>query len=678
MDKKTAQKKIDGLRREIEDHNYKYYVEARQEISDYEFDRLMKELIALEKQFPDLVSPDSPSRRVGGEPLEGFKTVEHKIPMLSMDNTYNYDELREFDERVLKGLGGNKAEYVVEEKIDGVSISLTYENGVLTLGSTRGDGRFGDDVTENIKTIRAIPLSLPREGSSFKGKLPRFLEARGEVYMPKKSFEALNKEREKEGEELFANPRNACAGSLKLLDPKIVAKRNLSIFVHGRGYYEGGVIPDSQELFLEFLRSLGFRVNENRCLAKSIEEVIDFIDKRQKKIESLGYGIDGMVVKVNRFGEQDRLGFTSKSPRWMIAYKYPAEQAITILEDIVIQVGRTGTLTPVAHLKPVRLAGTTVSRASLHNKDEIERLDARVGDHVAVEKCGLIIPKVIRVLKDKRTQPLKKYVFPDHCPVCGGKAISIEEEVAVRCINLACPAQLKGRIRHYAQREAMDIEGLGIALIDQLVDSKMIRDLADIYYLDFDKVAALERMGEKSAKNLLDGIEASKKRTLPRLVYGLGILNVGFHTAEVLAGHYKSIGELEKATEDELCRIHEVGTVVANSIVSFFKERGAREVLDKLKKAGVAFDLREKPRLEGTPFSAKTFVITGTLERYSRKDAEDLIKRFGGYAASSVSRETDFLVLGSEPGSKYDTAKKLGVPILKEADFEKMVREAGK
>ena len=674
LDRVEAKREIERLREEIERHNYKYYVEDRPKISDFEFDKLLRRLMDLEETFPEFKSPDSPTQRVGGEPLKEFHTVGHKIQMLSLDNTYTFEELEEFDKRVKKFLAKDKIVYFVEQKIDGVSISLTYEKGKLVLGATRGDGRFGDDVTENIKTVRAIPLSIPAPGANFKGKIPEVLEVRGEVYMPGASFEKLNKEKEKNGEEPFANPRNSCAGSLKLLDPKIVASRGLSIFVHGLGFVKGGDgLPKSQSEAFEFFRSLGFRTVEHVRRSENIQEVQKFIRGFQPKRDSLDYEIDGMVVKVDSFEDQKALGQTTHAPRWMIAYKYPAERKETVVEDIQIQVGRTGALTPVAVLKPVRVSGTTVSRASLHNRDEIERLDVRIGDHVLVEKSGEIIPKVIEVLKEKRKKSLPRFKFPERCPVCGGRAQRFGDEVAVRCVNFGCPAQLKARVRHYAQRDAMDIERLGEVWVHTFVDKGFIKDLADIYYLDFDKVKDLERMGEKSAQNLFDGIEASKKRPLQRLIFGLGIINVGERGAYLLAQQFKSLDRLERSTQEELSSIREIGPVTAESIAQFFKEPGTQKILAKLKKAGVRFDLVEEVKSSG-PLVGKSVVVTGALKNYGRTEIEALIRRLGGHPSGSLSKKTDFLVVGEEPGSKYTKAKELGIKILSESDFEKLLQ----
>ena len=681
LDRAEAKKEIARLREEIELHNYKYYIEAKPVISDLEFDKWMRRLIELEETFPEFRSSDSPTQRVGGAPLKQFRTVEHKIPMLSLDNAFTYEELEEFDKRVKKFLAKDKINYFVEQKIDGVSIDLIYEKGRLALGATRGDGRFGDDVTENIKTVRSIPFLIPLAGASFKGKVPDLLEVRGEIYMPEASFEKLNREKEKRGEELFANPRNACAGSLKLLDPKIVAKRGLSVFIHGLITVKGGGRePKSQSEAFDYLKELGLRTIQHTKLCQDIQEVEEFVRWFQPKRDDLDYEIDGMVVKVNAYEDQSALGRTTHSPRWAMAYKYPAEQKETVVEDILVQVGRTGALTPVAVLKPVKISGTTVSRASLHNADEIERLDVRIGDRVLVEKSGEIIPKVMEVLKEKRPKgdarhvsPPRQFKFPEKCPVCASKVARLGDEVAVRCVNFACPAQLKARIRHYAQRDAMDIEGLGEVWIHTFVEKGFIKDLADIYCMDFEKIKNLERMGEKSAKNLFDGIEASKKRPLQRLIYGLGILNVGERGADLLAQKFKSLWHLAESTQEELSSIREIGPVTAESITKFFKEPGTKKVLTKLEKAGVRFNLVEEIKASG-PLAGKSVVITGTLARQSRTEAEAVVRRLGGHPSGSVSKKTDFLVLGKDPGSKYDKAKELGVKILSESQFEKLIQ----
>ncbi len=666
--KTEVAKKIQKLRTELERHNRLYYLEAKPEISDREYDRMMRELIDLEQAFPEYRSPDSPSQRVGGAPLEKFRTIEHKVPMLSLDNTYSREELEEFAARVQKGLGGEPCDYFVEEKIDGVSIALVYEDGLLKLGATRGDGRYGDDITENIKTLGSIPLRIPAPGTSYEGSVPKLLEVRGEAYIPKDQFERINREKERSGEELFANPRNACAGSLKLLDPKLVSRRKLDAFIHGLARYEGQHKPASQSEAMAFLKDLGFKVIPDAKKCKKMSEVFSVVDAIEAKRSKLPYEIDGVVVKVDRFEDQQTLGMTSKSPRWMIAYKYPAEQAETVLEDIKVQVGRTGVLTPVAVLKPVRLAGTTVSRASLHNQDEIERLDARIGDHVLIEKSGEIIPQVISVVREKRKGSPSKFVFPKNCPVCGEEAGKYGAEVAVRCLNPLCPAQLKGALKHFAGREAMDIENLGVAIIDQLVEKKLVRDLADLYRLKQKDLEELERMGEKSARNLIEGIEQSKTRPLPRLIFALGILDVGVHTAFILADKFGNIDALSRATPEDLESIREVGPVTAESIGHFFSQSSTKKLLQKMRDAGVRMDLLEKTA-GNHPLRGKTIVLTGTLEKMERPEAEALLRKLGAHPSGSVSKKTDIVVAGPGAGSKLTKAQELGIEVWDEARF---------
>ena len=676
MNKNEAAKKILILRRELERHNRLYYLEAKPEISDRDYDRLMRELMDLERSFPELITSDSPSQRVGGAPLEKFRTIEHKVPMLSLDNTYSREELQDFDDRVAKALGAGQYDYFVEEKIDGVSIALVYEKGMLVLGATRGDGRYGDDITGNIKTLGSIPLKIPTVGSAFQGPVPELLEVRGEAYISKEQFEKINHEKEKAGEELFKNPRNACAGSLKLLDPKLVAARKLDALIHGLVRYEGLGGPESQSEAMAFLKQLGFKVIPDAQKCKDMSEVFGVVDGIERKRAKLQYEIDGVVVKVDRIADQQTLGKTSKSPRWMIAYKYPAEQAETVLEDIRIQVGRTGVLTPVAYLKPVQLAGTTVSRASLHNQDEIERLDARIGDHVLIEKSGEIIPQVISVNKDKRKGDSAKFVFPKKCPVCGEKTGKYGEEVAVRCLNPLCPAQLKGALKHFAGREAMDIENLGVSIIDQLVEKGLVKDMADLYFLKQAGLEALERMAEKSAKNLIEGIEQSKKRPLPSLIFALGILDVGVHTAFILADKFGSIEKLSKATVEDLEGIREIGPVTAESIVGFFHQESTKKLLKKFEDAGVHMDIVEKVAGDN-PFRGKTIVLTGTLEKMERPEAEALLRKLGAHPSGSVSKKTDILVAGPGAGSKLAKAQELGIEIWDEARFLSVLRAFG-
>ena len=663
-----VKKQIERLREEIRRHDRLYYVENNTKISDQEYDALLKKLEKLEKEDPGSVTPDSPTQRVAGEPVGGFSVVEHKAKMLSMDNTYNHDELREFDARVKKNLGGEKYEYVVELKIDGVSVALTYENGNFVRGATRGDSLKGDEITVNLKTIRSIPLVLePQKGIEF----PKFMEVRGEIYMKHKSFEKINKDKEKAGEELFANPRNAAAGSLKLLDPRTVAKRGLDIFIHSFGYAEG-VHFNSQYELLEKLKAFAFRVNPNYKSCGDIDEALKFCDTWEKKREELGYDIDGMVVKVDSFAQQRKLGETSKSPRWMIAYKYPAERVETKLLDIKVQVGRTGALTPVAELKRVFIAGTNVTHASLHNWDEIERKDVRIGDTVIIEKVGEIIPQVVEVVKSRRTGKEKKFGIPKICPICKKPAKREEGEVAFRCENVFCPAQLKESLIHFASRSAMDIEGLGEAMVDQLVDKKLINDYGDIYYLKFDQLRALDRMGDRSAQNLMVAIENSKSNHLNRLIFALGIRHVGEHIADVLAKRFHSIDRLSQQALDDLTGVQEVGPVVAESIRDFFSNPVSKKVLERLAKAGVKVE-EETPYGASSKLSGKSFVFTGELNGFSRTDAEQLVRDLGGTASSSVGKKTDFVVAGENPGSKYEKAKKLRVKIIDEKEFEIIV-----
>ena len=667
MKKQDVKKRIEKLRKEIRRHNHLYYVEHKPIISDKEYDDLMKELIRLEEKYPEFKTPDSPTQRIGGEPIEGFKTAKHIVPMLSMDNTYSADEITDFDERVKKNLGIKKVEYMVELKVDGASISLVYRDGRLQRGATRGDGREGDDVTINIKTIKSIPLSLRK----VEKKVPRLIEIRGEVYIPEKEFLLLNKEKEKAGEELFANPRNAAAGSLKLLDPKQVSKRHLNIFVHGVGAIEGIRIESQYELY-QFIKHMGMRVNPEIAKFSDIDDVIKYCNEWEKRKEKLDYHVDGMVIKVNSLDFQNRLGVTTKSPRWMIAYKFPAERKETKLLDIKVQVGRTGTLTPVAILKPVHIAGTTVSRSTLHNIDEIERKDIRIGDRVLVEKSGEIIPQVVEVVKGTRTGGEKRFNMPRTCPVCGSKTVRYEGEGAIRCENVSCEAQLKERILHFASRNAMDIEGLGDAVAEQLVDKKMIRDYGDLYYLKLDRLQGLERFAEKSAQNLIDAIEKSKTNETSRLIFALGIRHVGVHAAWILSQTYGSIDNITKQSVEKLQAIREIGPIMAESIHAFFKNKDNLKVLEKLKKAGVK--MAEKIIKAKGIFSDKTVVFTGGLSSMTRNEAEELVRKQGGRASTSVSKETDLVVIGSEPGSKYAKAKQLGIKIISENEFRKMIK----
>lgn len=676
MAKAQIQKQIEDLRRELDEHNYRYYVLARPTISDQAFDQRLRELIDLEKAHPEFLTPDSPSQRVGGEPLPGFKTIKHAVPMMSIDNTYSIKEVEEFNARVCKLTGKKTPEYHLEEKIDGVSVTLIYEKGELVLGATRGDGKSGDDITENLKTIRSIPLRIPVPGAGFQGEVPRLLEVRGEAYISKNQFERINTEREKQGEDVFANPRNACAGTLKQLDSRMVAARKLDCFVHGLARFEGGGAPATQAEAMALFEKLGFKITPHRQVCGSSESMQKHLEWVRDLRATLDYEIDGMVIKVNAFNDQQICGFTNKAPRWAIAYKYPAEQAETILENITVQVGRTGVLTPVANLKPVRLAGTTVSRASLHNADEIERLDVCLGDTVRIEKSGEIIPQVIEVVKSKRRKPLKKFIFPKKCPVCQTEVERAPGEVATRCVNPSCRAKLCAGLKHFASRNAMDVENLGYALIDQLVDDELVKDFADLYGLRVQDLAKLDRMAEKSAVNVITALEASKSRNLGRLIFGLGIPDVGERTAAVLAKHFCHLEKLAQAGVEDLEAIREIGPVTAQSIEDFFKNHGTQKLVAKLKKAGVQMDILEKEAGDN-PCKGKTFVLTGTLESWGRSDAEALLRKLGAHVSGSVSKKTDFVIAGSEAGSKLTKAESLGVKVLDEAAFKKLLQGAG-
>ena len=667
MDK--VRERIEGLRREIHFHNWRYYVLNDPTISDGEYDTLMRELIQLEREHPEWITPDSPTQRIGEELTAGFPPVDHKFPMLSLDNTYNADELREFDKRVRKGLDGEKPEYAVELKIDGVAVSLFYEKGIFIRGATRGDGRRGDDITANLRTIRSIPLQLLK-----REPLLSTIEVRGEVYMPKEGLLELNRERKSLGEPLFANTRNAAAGSLKHLDPHLVAKRPLDIFIHTVVGLRSKKYKNHYDSLMA-LKEEGLKVHPNIEVFQTIEEVIRYSDSWAPRRGELEYGVDGMVIKVNRFDHQEILGMTIKSPRWAIAYKFPTEQASTVIREIRIQVGRTGVVTPVAVLDPVPLGGTTIHRATLHNFDEIIRLDVRVGDTVFIEKGGEVIPKVVKVVLEKRKPGTKPYEPPKRCPVCGSPLVQDEEEVALRCGNVSCLAQVKGRIEYFASRRAMDIEGLGTVLVDQLVEKGLVRDYGDLYSLKKEKILSLERMAEKSAQNLLDGIEESRRRPFERLIFALGIPHVGAGVAQILGDHFPSLDSLKKATIDEIEEIPGIGSIIARSIVEFFKDKRNLEVMEKLRRGGITLKrtIQDVGAIHELPLQGKIFVLTGILAGYSREKASELITKLGGRVGSSVTKKTDYLVVGESPGSKLDKAKTLGVKILDEKEFEKLI-----
>ncbi|HON92877.1 MAG TPA: NAD-dependent DNA ligase LigA [Sedimentisphaerales bacterium] len=674
-------RQVEELRNQIRRHDHLYYVENRPEITDQQYDELFAELKALEAKHPELVTPDSPTQRVAGRPLGEFATVRHSIPMLSIDNTYNADELRAFDERVRKQLGPVDYDYVVELKIDGLAVSLRYEHGVLTTGATRGDGEVGDDVTANIRTIRSVPLRLRDDEN-----VPAILEVRGEVYMPTKSFVTLNKARVEAGEPAFANPRNAAAGSLKLLDARITATRNLSFFAYAVGEVSEPLAQDHWHT-LKRLRDFGLPINPHVQKAADISEVIEVCMSWSDRRTTLDYQTDGMVIKLNRYDQRDILGATGRAPRWCIAYKFPAERAQTVVRSISVQVGKTGALTPVANLQPVLLAGTTVKRASLHNFDELRRLDVRPGDTVVIEKAGEIIPQVVEVKKEFRPEGTEPFPVPTQCPVCGSEAVRRENEVALRCVNPVCPAVTREAIVHYASRGGMDIEGLGEKVVDQLLDAGLIRDLADLYSLRVEDVAALDRQGQTSASNLIKAIEESKGRDLPRLLNALAIPHVGEETALLLARHFRSMDKLVHASLDDFLerepgrkkvtpKIPGVGEVMAKAIVEDFSRLDRREQIRRLMAAGVNMHLQSVSALSCSPLGGKIVVITGTLKQFSRGQAEQAVRQAGGKISSSVSRKTDFVVAGENPGSKLQKALDLGVEVLDEEQFKKLL--AGK
>ncbi len=667
MDKKTAADRIGKLREEINRHNYLYYVLDTPEISDAEYDALFRELAELEEKYPDLVTPDSPTQRIGGAPLEKFSQVTHRIPMLSLENAVSESEMSEFDERIKRFLAlppGETIDYVCEPKMDGLAVELVYEKGEFTVGSTRGDGFVGEDVTQNLKTVRTIPLRLSTAAP------PERLEVRGEVYLGLKAFQKLNAEREEAGETPFANPRNAAAGSLRQLDPRITVKRPLSIFCYAPGEVVGYEFS-SQSGFLSVIPGWGLPVNPLARKVRGIREVLDYYREMSAQRDSLPYEIDGVVVKVDSFALQRDLGEKTRSPRWAIAYKFPPRQAVTVVEDIVPQVGRTGVVTPVAHLQPVEVSGVLVSRATLHNWEEMEKKDIRIGDTVVVERAGDVIPAVVRVVTEKRTGREKRLPIPSQCPECGSEVVKIPGEVAVRCLGLSCPAQIRESLIHFASRNAMDIEGLGDKYIEQLLRLGLVKNVADLYSLTKDDFMRFDRMGDKLAENLLNAIEGSKNRELSRFIYALGIRQVGEHTARLLASAFGSLENLEKATEEELLSIREIGPQVASSIVTFFRNPENIAVIDRMLKAGVN-PAREEKKIGGR-FAGKTFVFTGALTRFTRDEAKRMVENEGGHAAGSVSRKTDFVVAGAEAGSKLAKARDLGVKILTEEEFLEML-----
>ncbi|NHC40311.1 NAD-dependent DNA ligase LigA [Bacillus sp. MM2020_1] len=669
MDLHSAEKRILEISSRLNHYGYEYYVLDKPTVPDAEYDKLMQELLALEEKFPQLKTADTPSLRVGGSVLDLFEKVEHRTPMLSLGNAFNEQDLRDFDRRIRQAVGEDIS-YVCELKIDGLAVSLRYEEGLFAQGATRGDGTIGEDITANVKTIKSVPLRL-RETVS--------LEVRGEAYMPKRSFEALNQTREERGEELFANPRNAAAGSLRQLDPKIAASRRLDVFLYGIGNISENSGIDSHSEGLDYLDRLGFKTNQERSKCASIEEVIEYVNSWVEKRPHLPYEIDGIVIKVDSYAHQAALGTTAKSPRWAIAYKFPAEEVVTTLLDIELSVGRTGVITPTAILEPVKVAGTTVQRASLHNEDLIREKDIKLGDKVVVKKAGDIIPEVVNVLADQRTGEEVEFHMPTHCPECESELVRLEGEVALRCINPKCPAQLREGLIHFVSRVAMNIEGLGEKVISQLFAEKLIADVADIYKLTREQLLALERMGEKSATNLIQAIEISKDNSLEKLLFGLGIRHVGAKAAKTLSQQFGSMDQLAQASKEDLLSINEIGDKMAESIVAYFEKEEAVELINELVAAGVNMEYKGTRPVNAEEsdsiFAGKTVVLTGKLERLSRNEAKDKIEALGGNVAGSVSKKTHLVIAGEEAGSKLTKAQELGIEVW---DEEKLLVELNK
>ncbi|MFB6468551.1 NAD-dependent DNA ligase LigA [Cytobacillus sp. Hz8] len=665
MDLQAAENRVSQLHQLLNQYNYEYYVLDKPSVSDAEYDQLLKELANLEEQFPQLKTVDSPTQRVGGEALSMFAKVEHRSPMLSLANAFNESDLRDFDRRVQQTVGENYS-YICELKIDGLAVSLHYENGLFIQGATRGDGAVGEDISANLKTIRSIPLRL---------KDPITLEVRGEAFMPKKSFEALNQKKEENGEEPFANPRNAAAGSLRQLDPKIAASRNLDIFLYALAGIENSQITSHSE-GLSYLETLGLKVNQERRKCANIEAVLDFINEWTNKRPTLPYEIDGIVIKVDSLEQQKLLGTTAKSPRWAIAYKFPAEEVVTTLKEIELSVGRTGVVTPTAILEPVRVAGTTVQRASLHNEDLIREKDIRIGDQVVVIKAGDIIPEVLKVLVENRSGEEQEFHMPDHCPECASELVRLDGEVALRCINPKCPAQIREGLIHFVSRDAMNIEGLGEKVVSQLFQAELIQDVADIYHLNYDQLIGLERMGEKSVTNLLKAIEASKENSLDKLLFGLGVRHVGAKAAKTLAIQFETMDALAAASKEQLTNINEIGEKMADSIVTFFEQEEAQELLTELKTAGVNMEYRGpkpiSPEENDSIFSGKTIVLTGKLEQLTRNEAKERIEALGGNVSESVSKKTHLVIAGEDAGSKLAKAQQFGIEVWTE---EKLLEE---
>ncbi|HOD77103.1 MAG TPA: NAD-dependent DNA ligase LigA [Syntrophorhabdus sp.] len=669
MEKKEIKERIEKLKGQLEYHNYRYYVLDDPVVSDTEYDRLMTELVALEEDHPEFLSPNSPTQRVGAKPLAEFETVTHTIPMLSLQNAMELDEVAEFDRRIKKLLRINDVDYVMEVKIDGLAVELVYLNGEFTTGSTRGDGFTGEDITQNLRTIKSIPMRLLRDHDI---PIPDRLEVRGEVYMGKNEFKELNKERELQGDPLFANPRNAGAGSVRQLDPRITAGRKLNIFCYAPGEILGVTLTTHYH-FLDYLKKWGFRVNPLTKLCRNLDELISHYNYIQNMRDRIPYEIDGTVIKVNRFDYQVLLGNVSRSPRWAIAYKFQAHEETTIIEDIIVGVGRTGALTPVAVLKPVMVSGVEVKRATLHNEDEIVRKDILIGDTVIVSRAGDVIPEVVKVIKEKRTGQERPFTMPEECPVCGEKVVRQPGEAIRRCVNINCPAQIKGSIEHFASKRAMDIDGLGEKLVEQLVDKKAINDVSDLYYLEKNDLLQLERMADKSAQNLLDAISTSKKPSFQRFIYALGIRNVGEHISGLLADKLNSIEDLYTLDEDTLMAIPEIGPEVANSITSFFQDDKNRKTISRMLDAGVVIEYKKEGR---KPLLGLTFVFTGALKNMGREEARKKVESLGGKTVSSVSKKIDYVVLGEEAGSKVDKARSLDLKIISEEEFLSLIQKS--
>jgi DNA ligase (NAD+) len=665
MASEAIKKRVEKLREEIEYHNYRYYILDQPEMSDAQYDRLMRELEKLEEQYPEFRSPNSPTQRVGAHPLEAFEIVRHTLPMLSLANAFDETEARDFDKRVKKFLGSSAdVVYVAEPKLDGLAVELVYERGQFVVGSTRGDGVNGENITQNLRTIKTIPLQLIRREVPVPGRL----EVRGEVIIQLKKFKELNRKREEMGEPLFANPRNAAAGSVRQLDSKITAERPLEIYCYGLGEVTGRTFKTHSEILQTFPK-WGLRTNPYIQRYKNIDEVLEYYHKMNEKRESLPYEIDGIVIKVDRLDLQTRLGEIARSPRWALAFKFQPKQETTRILDIIVQVGRTGAITPVAVMEPVKVGGVEVSRATLHNQDEIDKKDVRVGDTVVIQRAGDVIPEVVQVVTSKRKGTEKKFRMPSKCPVCGAEVI--KEEAIHRCIGLDCPAQLKGRIKHFASKRAMDIEGLGVKLTDQLVEKGLIKDVADIYYINKQKLIELERMADKSAQNIIDAIEKSKTKSLSKFLYALGIRHVGETTAEDLACHFPRLDDFFRLSEEDLMEVEGIGPEVAASVHQFFRDKKNRESIELLKKAGVKViepKVKEKGKLVG-----KTFLFTGALKTFGRDEARNLVESSGGMTTSSISKKVDYVVFGEDPGSKFDKAKDLGIKTLTEEEFKKMI-----